>query len=85
MQHFGYILYSQSRDRYYIGSSGDVEQRLIRHNAGATLSTKSGRPWKIVYTETLPTKTEALKREINLKRLKSRFYLEEIIKKSHNQ
>jgi len=85
MQHFVYILYSQSRDRYYIGSSGDVEQRLIRHNAGATLSTKSGRPWKIVYTETLPTKTEALKREINLKRLKSRFYLEEIIKKSHNQ
>jgi putative endonuclease len=85
MQHFVYILYSESRDRYYIGSCADVVQRLIRHNAGATLSTKSGRPWKVVYTETQPTKTEALKREINLKKMKSRVYLEEMIKKSHNQ
>jgi len=85
MPHFIYILYSQSRDRYYIGSCANVEQRLIRHNAGATLSTKSGRPWLVVYTETHPTKTEALKREINLKKMKSRVYLEEMIKKSHNQ
>lgn len=81
MQHFIYILYSESRDRYYIGSCADVEQRLIRHNAGATLSTKSGRPWKVVYTETYQTKTEALKREINLKKMKSRAHLEEMIKK----
>jgi len=85
MPHFVYILYSQSRDRYYIGSSANVEQRLIRHNAGTTLSTKSGRPWKVVYTEMYPKKTEALKRENNLKRLKSRVYLEEMIKESHNQ
>ena len=80
MPHFVYILYSQSRYRYYIGSCADVEQRLIRHNAGATLSTKSGRPWKVVYTETYPTKTEALKREIHLKRLKSRVCLEDLIR-----
>jgi putative endonuclease len=85
MPHFIYILYSQSRDRYYIGSCANVEQRLIRHNAGATLSTKSGRPWLVVYTETYPTKTDALKREINLKKMKSRVYIEEIIKKSHEQ
>lgn len=85
MPHFIYILYSQSRDRYYIGSCANVEQRLIRQNAGATLSTKSGRPWLVVYSETYPTKTDALKREINLKKMKSRVYIEEIIKKSHEQ
>jgi len=84
MPHFVYILYSQSSDRYYIGSSANVEQRLIRHNAGATLSTKSGRPWKVVYTETYPTKTEALKREINLKKMKSRLYLENLIRNTHS-
>ena len=76
MPHLVYILFSQSRDRYYIGSCADIEQRLIRHNAGATLSTKSGRPGKVAYSETHPTKTEALKRENYLKRLKSRVYLE---------
>ena len=80
MPHFVYILFSQSRDRYYIGSCADVEQRLTRHNAGATISTKSGRPWKVVYTETHPIKTEALKRENYLKRLKSRVYLETLIR-----
>ena len=67
MPHFVYILYSESLDRYYIGSTADVQQRLSRHNAGATSSTKSGRPWVVVYTETLPTRTMALIRESNLK------------------
>ena len=82
MPHFIYILYSESRDRYYIGSCADVCERLIRHNAGATISTKSGRPWKVVYTETHPTKTEALKRENYLKRLKSRVHIEEMIRQN---
>jgi len=83
MPHLVYILFSQSRGRFYIGSCADVEQRLIRHNSGATLSTKSGRPWKVVYTEIHPTKTEALKRENYLKRLKSRVYLETLIQNTN--
>ena len=82
MKHFIYLLYSETRDRYYIGSSADVNERLIRHNAGAVLSTKSGRPWKVVYSETFSSKTEALKREFYLKRMKSRVYLEDLIRKS---
>ena len=82
MKHFIYILYSETRDRYYIGSSADVNERLIRHNAGAVLTTKSGRPWKVVYSETFSSKTEALKRELYLKRMKSRVYLEDLIRKS---
>jgi len=79
MDHFVYILYSETRDHYYIGSCANVDERLIRHNSGATPSTKAGRPWRIVYTETYLTKTEALKRENFLKRMKSRKYLENII------
>jgi len=82
MSHFTYILYSEFRDRYYIGSSSNPEERLARHNAGATQSTKSGRPWKIVYTELYNSKSDSLKREIFLKRMKSRVYLEELISKS---
>lgn len=80
MPHYIYLLYSEIRDRYYIGSCADLEVRLSRHNAGATTSTKSGRPWKMVYHETCADKSEALKREIYLKRMKSRIYLEELIR-----
>ena len=82
MQHFDYIIYSQTRDRYYIGSCADLDVRLNRHNAGATQSTKNGRPWKIVFHEDYSSKTEALKREIYLKRMKSRIYIEELIRLS---
>ena len=79
MSHYVYILYSTSRDRYYIGSTSDVAERLKRHNAGATSSTKGGRPWKIVYREEFSTKSEALKRENQIKRQKSGVYLEQLI------
>jgi putative endonuclease len=82
MPHFVYILYSKSRDRYYIGSSADVKQRLSRHNAGATASTKSGRPWRVVYTELFQSKNEAICRENYLKKMKSRVYLENLMQQS---
>ncbi len=80
MSYFVYVLYSETCDRYYIGSCADIEARLIRHNAGATPSTKPGRSWKVVYFELFGSKTEALKRENYLKRMKSRAYIENLIK-----
>ena len=79
MGHFVYILYSISRDRYYVGSTSDLEERLNRHNAGATTSTKSGRPWKVVYSEEFLTRSDSLKRENEIKRQKSRVYIEGLI------
>ena len=83
MAHYVYILYSEKANRYYIGSTSNTEERLRRHNAGATPSTKQGRPWKIVYTEIYTTKTEALQREIYLKKMKSRVYIETLLTKKN--
>jgi putative endonuclease len=80
MKYYTYILYSKTRDRYYIGSCENVTIRLVRHNAGATPSTKSGRPWIVVYTEGYDNKTDALKREKYIKKMKSKSYIESIIK-----
>jgi putative endonuclease len=66
--YFTYILFSVTKNKYYIGSCQDVHRRLERHNAGATISTKNGRPWIIVYTEMYNTKTEAICREIQIKK-----------------
>ena len=49
MAFFTYILYSPSSDKYYIGSSGDLNGRLQRHNQGRSKATKYGIHWKLVY------------------------------------
>jgi putative endonuclease len=82
MPHFVYILYSETIDKYYFGSCSNIEERLLRHNAGATISTKPGRPWKVVYQEEFNSKTEVIKREIYLKRMKSRVFIELLIDKN---
>ena len=78
---FTYILYSRSLDRYYIGHTHDLALRLERHNAGWSKSTKAGIPWKILYHEEYDTKGEAMKRENEIKRQKSRIYIENLIMK----
>ncbi|MDZ7623317.1 MAG: GIY-YIG nuclease family protein [Ignavibacteriaceae bacterium] len=79
MEWFVYILYSKKIDRYYVGSTDDLEWRLDRHNLGWGRYTKKGIPWKMIYYETLPTKAEALKREKEIKSKKSRLYIERLV------
>jgi putative endonuclease len=62
-----YILKSEKDNRYYIGSSSNVDARLKFHNAGLQRSTKNRIPFKLIYSELLPNKTEALKREKQIK------------------
>ena len=69
--YFIYILFSQKTNRYYIGSTDDLARRLKHHNSGSTPSTKTGAPdWEIRYTETVPDRTAALKREREIKKKK---------------
>jgi len=55
---------------YYTGWSTDPERRLNQHNSGnGARYTRSRRPVELVYTEELPTRSAAMKREIKIKRL----------------
>ncbi len=77
-----YIIQSEKTGKYYIGSCENIEVRLNRHNQGTTPSTKLGRPWKLVYKEEYSFRTEALKREREIKKKKSRKYIEFLINSS---
>jgi putative endonuclease len=83
--HYFYILYSEKRDRYYYGHSSDVYIRLVRHNEGWSKSTKSGIPWKLVYYEKYSTKSEAIKRELEVKGWKSRKLVVDLIENWKNK
>ena len=80
MEHyFVYILYSHSRDRFYIGQTNNIELRLKRHNAGYVKSTKPYVPWILVYQEEFNSRSDAVRREIYLKSLKSKIKIRNII------
>ena len=78
--YFVYILFSSKSCKYYIGSTDNIESRLKHHNAGSTPSTKSGAPhWELKYMESLSDRTAALKREMDIKKKKSKRYIEWLI------
>lgn len=77
MSYHVYILYSASWDKYYTGSCEDLSERINdRHNAGRNLSTKGGIPWILVHSESFQTRSEAVSREMQIKKKKSRKYIE---------
>jgi len=80
MTFFTYILYSTSADKYYIGSTGDMDDRLKRHNQGRSKATKFGVPWTLVYQKAFGSRSGAVQHEKYIKTMKSRKYIEKLIK-----
>ena len=76
---YTYILQSKKSGRYYIGHSEDIHERLKRHNKGNVTATRNKGPWVIVYFETHETKAAANSRELYIKSMKSRVYIENLI------
>ncbi|MGB2706283.1 MAG: GIY-YIG nuclease family protein [Candidatus Omnitrophota bacterium] len=74
-----YIAKSRKTGHCYIGSAADVENRIKQHNSNQTRSTRNKGPHILVYKETLATKTEARKRENQLKKLKGNRQLKRLI------
>ncbi len=65
-----YVLKSLKMNRFYIGQTGDLTDRLKRHSEGRVRSTRAFAPWSIAYFEKFETRTAAMKRERELKGLK---------------
>jgi len=80
-EYYTYILWSQKLNKYYVGLSSDLQKRLIEHNSGKAKFTSKGIPWSIAYSEKYNSKKEAADRERYIKRMKSRKFIEDLIKK----
>ena len=69
MAYFVYMLLCEDGS-YYTGITNDLVKRFRAHTQGLGASyTRSHRPVKIVYQESLPDKSSALKREHIVKQL----------------
>ena len=61
--YFAYILQSELTGKLYKGHTQDLAVRLVAHNSGKTKSTKSGIPWRLVYSESFTDRNSAIERE----------------------
>ena len=64
-----YILYSVNFDKFYVGQTDNMDDRIRRHNGGYNLSTKPYRPWMIKLTIPKATRADAMLLERKLKNL----------------
>jgi putative endonuclease len=79
-----YVLYSASRNRYYIGhTADDIQERLRKHNSNHNGFTGKVADWEIVYKEIYYSKKEAFRREREVKKWKSRKLVEKLIVSEH--
>ncbi|MGH9617441.1 MAG: GIY-YIG nuclease family protein [Candidatus Acidiferrales bacterium] len=77
-----YILQSQTSDRYYVGQTADLVSRVAYHNANYSKSLKNRGPWKLVYSESYPTRSEAMRRERQIKKWKDRDLIARLVNAS---
>lgn len=70
---YTYILKSKKDSQLYLGSTTDLKKRLKEHNDGKVFSTKSRKPFELVYYEAYKSESDARKRESSLK-LRSRAF-----------
>jgi len=81
---YTYILQSTKSGRYYVGHTENITARLERHNTGKVTATKNKGPWVVMSYETFETKAEANKRELYIKSMKSRVFIESLIMDFNN-
>jgi putative endonuclease len=72
-----YIIYSSSLEKYYIGSTEDLQKRLVQHNSGKGNFTQKGIPWKLIVSIECKSRTEAVQLEIKIKKRGTKRYLQD--------
>jgi putative endonuclease len=63
-----YILFSSSLENYYIGSTEDLQKRLVQHNSGKGNFSRKGIPWKLIVSIECESRMQAVQLEIKIKK-----------------
>jgi putative endonuclease len=68
---FLYILQNDISGSFYVGHTGNIQDRLKRHNENRSLYTKDKGAWSSVYIEEFGSRCDAARREEAIKKKKS--------------
>ena len=79
--HQVYILHSQTLNKFYTGYTSDLDVRLDFHeNAENRKFTYNASDWVLFFTISCESKRQALLIEKHIKSMKSKIYIENLIK-----
>jgi putative endonuclease len=75
-----YILKSEKLNRFYIGTTDDVQRRIIEHNSQTFKNafTSRGVPWVLILSIDNLSSDQAYKIERHIKKMKSKKYIENL-------
>jgi len=79
--HYLYIIFSDSLNKYYVGETHNLEERLFKHNNHSYKGAFSNitEDWRIVFSKKCDSKKEALFLEAFIKRMKSKKFIQKVI------
>jgi putative endonuclease len=79
--YYVYALHNTLINKIYIGQTSNLNQRLEQHNKkyGNHYTSKFEGEWILIYHESVSTRSEAIKREKQLKSSRGRVYLSQYI------
>jgi putative endonuclease len=77
METYVYVLHSSSLNKYYVGSTENIANRLVQHNSGKGNFTSKGIPWKLVTFFDCNSRSEAVKLEMEIKKRGIKRYLQD--------
>ena len=83
-EHVVYILQSLKDASFYVGYTSFLILRFRAHQEGKSSHTSKHLPYVVRYIEVFDNKTDALKRERQIKSRKSRTYIQQLIKDLEN-
>ena len=85
MSFYIYVLKNDITGKLYKGQTQNLELRLKEHSYSHTKTTSNhAKDWKLIYFEEFSSKSGAIKREKELKRKKSKHYIEKYILRKKN-
>jgi putative endonuclease len=78
-----YILHSIKLNKFYIGQTIDLSERLVLHNTKYFRDSFTAKTddWTLVFTLNCESREQALSIEKYIKRMKSRKYIENLVRK----
>ncbi|MBI1749590.1 MAG: GIY-YIG nuclease family protein [Acidobacteria bacterium] len=87
MPYFLYALRSAKSKQYYIGSTENLDTRFAQHKGileNPSRWTRGRGPWELIFSRLYATRAQAVKAERFLKRMKSRRFIERLLRGERN-
>ena len=82
MEHFVYIILSKSADKYYVGETCNIQERVHQHNSAYYDSafSKQAKDWELFWSLKCNSRSQALKIEKHIKKMRNRKFYENLVK-----